>query len=233
MSGMRDHAFGCACEHHVGRPWNRPEHWSTTEVTTLENLYGKISDEALAKRLGRSIVGIGLRAKRAGIRKRDAGMSSREVAGIFGVDESVVSKVWIRRGLLHAKRAAFRQGPHRMWLITSDDLSAFIEQHGQYVDVEKMPDSPYRSLAERHRFYSLPAIERLTGRDHHSLATSIRRGVYPAVKRGAYYYIAAEYLPLIRSRVLRVGRWMTLEQVRREREARLERRRNRRKGVAA
>lgn len=233
MTGMRDHAFGCNCRNHVDRPWNRPEHWSTKELAYLERWYGRKPDEHIAKILGRTVAGIHLRARRAGIRKRDAGMSSREVARIFGVDETTVSKVWIRRGLLAAKRGAFRQGPHRMWLVEDLALERFIIEHGQYVDPDKMPDSLYRELAEQHRFYSLPAIERMTGKDHHSLVTSIRRGVYRAVKRGTHWYVPADEVPKIAARVLRVGRWMTLDEVRREREAKLERRRNRRKGVAA
>lgn len=230
---MRDHAFGCNCRSHVGRKWNRPEHWSSDELAFLEQWYGRRSDESIAKSLGRTVVAIRLRAKRAGILKRHAGLSSRAVAGIFGIDESVVSKVWIRRGLLDAKRAAFIQGRHPMWLVDDAAIERFIREHGQYVDPDKMPDSRFRDLAREHRFYSLPAIERMTGKDHHSLSTSLRKGVYRGVKRGTHWYVPADELPRIAERVIRVGRWMTLSQVRREGEARLELRRNRRKGVAA
>lgn len=233
MTGMRDHAFGCNCRSHVGRPWNRPEHWTTDELAYLEKWYGRRSDESIARSIGRTVTGIRLRAKRAGILKRHAGLSSRAVAGIFGVDETVVSKVWIRRGLLAAKRGAFKQGPHRMWLVQDADLERFIRDHGQYVDVDKMPDSPFRDLALANRFYSLPQIERDYGRDQSSLSTSLRRGVYRGVKRGTRWYVPADELPKIASRVIRVGRWTTLDQVRREREERLMRRRNRRKGLAA
>jgi hypothetical protein len=199
----------------------------------LETWYGRVPDAHIAKVLGRSGWGILLRARRAGIRKRDAGLSSRAVARIFGIDESVVSKVWIRRGLLPAKKGAFRQGPHRMWLVDERDVETFIREHGQYVDVAKMPDSPYRTLAAQHRFYSLPAVERITGKDHHSLSTSLRKDIYRGVKRGTHWYVPADELPKIHARVLRVGRWTSLAQIRHEREARLELRRNRRKGAAA
>jgi hypothetical protein len=155
------------------------------------------------------------------------------VARIFGIDETVVSKSWIRGGLLQAKRAAFRQGPHYMWLVEGDAVDRFIVENGQYVDVDKMPDSPYRDIAERHRWYSVVDVERLTGKDHHSLNTSLRKGVYRGARRGTHWYVPAEELPRIRARVLRIGRWTTLDAVRREREIRLERRRNRRNGLAA
>lgn len=120
-----------------------------------------------------------------------------------------------------------------MWLVEDEGIEAFIRDHGQYVDVDKMPDSPFRDLAMQHRFYSLPEIERLIGKDQASLSTSLRKGVYRGVKRGTHWYVPVDELPKIAGRVLRVGRWMTLAQVRTEREARLERLRNLRKGVAA
>lgn len=230
---MRDHAFGCSCRSHVARRWNRSEHWSTAEVDYLETWFGRRSDESIARSLGRSVLAVRLRAKRAGIRKRDAGLSSRDVARIFGVDDGVVSKSWIRSGLLDARRGAFRQGPHAMWLIEDAAIERFIRNHGQYVDPDRMPDSHFRDLACRHRFYSLPEVEHLTGRDSHSLATSLRKGLYSGVKRGTRWYVPASELPRIASRVLRVGRWTTLARVRHERELRLAERRNRRKGLAA
>ena len=60
-------------------------------------------------------------------------------------------------------------------------------------------------------------IERLTGKDPSSLAKSLRLGVYRGVKRGTHWYVPASELPRIRARVLRVGRWTTLERVRYER----------------
>lgn len=234
MTGMRDHAFGCTCRLHTGRPWRRPEHWTPAELAYLERWYGSVDDERIAARLGRSVCGIRIRAKRAGIRKRDAGMSSREVAHIFGIDASVVAKVWIRRGLLRATRGAFRQGPYHIWLITEEAVEAFIRNHGQYVDVEKMPDSPYRDLADQHRFYSVPDVCQLTGRSQSALNLALVVGRYRAAKRGVRWYIPADELPRIALRAhlgpASLGR---RQQVRRERMARLELRRNQRKGLAA
>lgn len=233
MTGMRDHAFGCTCQRHVARPWNRPEHWSAEEVATLESWYGRISDEKLAAKLGRSVTAIILKKKRLGISKKDQGLTGYDVAELFGVDETVVTKVWLRRGLLRARRG-WLQGPHRVHLISEIEVERFIQRHGQYIDVDKMPESPYRTLAEQHRFYSLPDVQRLTGRHPHAMARALALGRYRGVKRGSHWYVPADELPKLHGRAhLGPATSAEIAEIVRHREAKLELRRNRRKGVAA
>jgi helix-turn-helix protein len=245
---MRDHAYGCACKRHVDRPWRRPEHWTRAEVEFLESWRGRRPDAWIAEQLGRSELGVFLKARRLGIGKRDAGFTAREVAEIFGIDPGTVVKVWIRRGLLPAypggrkgrsprgARAARRSSLGRVahWVIQSVDVERFIRHHGQYVDVDKMPASPYRDLAEQHRFYSVPDVVRLTGRSQSSLNVSLARGLYRAVKRGPHWYVPADELPRIAQRAhLGPASPTHIRERRRLREQTLELRRNRRKGVAA
>lgn len=106
--------------------------------------------------------------------------------------------------------------------------------HGQYVDVEKMPPSVYRDLAERHRFYSVPEVCRLTGRHPHALTKALLEGRFAGVKRGPHWYVPAAELPLIARRG-HLGRadGMRVMRARARYDERLESRRNRRKGVAA
>lgn len=66
---MRDHSFGCACMSHAERAWRRPEHWTRAEVHYLETWYGRIPDEKLAARLGRTVTGIILKKRRLNRRK--------------------------------------------------------------------------------------------------------------------------------------------------------------------
>lgn len=233
MTGMLDHAFGCRCRRHVDRAWNRPEHWTAAEIAYLEAGFGLRSDAAIAKRLGRSVVGLRLKAKRLGLRKHDHGLTAGGVAEIFGIDPGTVSKVWIRRGLLRARRG-YLQGPTRVWVVQEREVERFIRDHGQYVDVDNMPDSIYRDLAEQHRFYSLPEVVRLTGRHPHALSLALRRGIYRGAKRGTHWYVPAGELPRIASRGhLGPASRERISRVRRKLDQELELRRNRRKGVAA
>jgi hypothetical protein len=229
--GARRHRHGfCTCATHVDRPWDRSEHWTAAEVDYLDSSYGRISDRAIAKRLGRSVTGIRLKAKRLHLHKRAAGFTAREVAEGFGVDVGLVSKVWIRRGLLKAPRAAFRMGPHRVYRIQDEDVDRFIVEHGQYVDIDRMPESPWRELAQQlGRWYSLPEVQRITGRNADRLADEMRWGRWPARKRGTHWFVHESTLPAIQASAGYHGMYASLER----RERRLEHRRNVRKGVEA
>lgn len=195
MVGGR-HAYGCTCATHVDRPWNRSEHWTRAEIDDLEAHYGHQSDAAIARRLGRSIVGVRLKAKRLGLHKRDAGLSATAVAEIFGVDASTVIKNWIRRRLLRARRG-YLQGPRRVHLVQDDAIWRFIAEHPECIDIAKMPDSPYRDEAARDPFISIVEAYRRTGRDRHQIAWLIRKGVIRGARRGQHWYMAKADLHLV------------------------------------
>lgn len=230
---MRDHAYGCTCRRHVDRPWHRPEHWRPDEIDYLESWFGRKSDEAIARHLGRTAVGVRLKAKRIGLHKRTAGgLTAREVAKVFGVDATTVAKAWIRRGLLpaHATREArVRRGRPVFWIVRPGDVEAFIRDHPEHVDVDKMPESPYRDLAARDPWISLPEVHRRTGRDHHTVAVQIIAGEIEGRRRGTHWYIPER--ELARVQPLRTPEAIDESVFRRQ--SVLEVRRNRRKGLAA
>lgn len=227
-AGGQPHPLGhCTCVSHVDRPWNRPEHWTADEVTYLEAQFGRASDEAIARHLGRTVVGIRLKARRLGLRKKDAGLTATSVAQIFGIDATVVSKVWLRRGLLRSRRP-YLQGPNRVHLVMEEEVERFIREHGEYVDIDKMAESPYRDLAlAGGRWHSLPDVQRITGRNAHVLSGELSRGRWPARKRGAHWMIHESQLEAISATAGHNGRaasWTARERT-------LEHRRNVRKGV--
>lgn len=196
MSGMRDHLFGCACRTHVDRPWNRPEHWRHDEVQYLEAWFGKRSDELIARALGRTVVGIRLKAKRLGLRKKDAGYTASELARLMGVDPSTVMKSWVRRGGLRASRP-YRQGPNLIHIIAEASVEAFIRERGWWIDWEKVPpDSPFHELVQEHRWYGKDQLHRATGRL--DADDEIRAGRIRAERRGAHWYVPESELPKIR-----------------------------------
>jgi hypothetical protein len=185
-------------------------------------------DDRLAEKLGRPVLGIRLKAKRLRIRKRNTGLTATRVARIFAIDPKAVVH-WIESGLLRARRG-YTVGPNHTWHITNQALEEFIREHGQYIDVDRMPEGWWRDLAEQHRFYSLVELERLTGESSHRLRKAVRAGVYRAAMRGPQLYISAEELPRIRAAT---DPWRRdhISVLLREREERLKRRRDKRKGV--
>ena len=229
MTGMRDHLFGCACEKHVGRPWNRPEHWSKAEVAYLERHYGMMTDEAIAKKLGRTVWGVRLKAKRLDIRKRDIGHSSRDVARLLGVEESAVSKVWIKRGLLPATAGFEIGGGRRQWVVTDAGIETFIREHGHWIDARRVPeDSPFKALAMANAWISLTEVAERTGHSAHWLVWYFHAGLFPVRRKGTHWYMPAADAPKLP--VTNPGALYESHLVRRDM---LARRNAKRKGIAA
>ena len=222
MSGtaQRVTAVGvCGCSQHADH-WDRPRHWTLDEVAYLEAHYGRMSDTALSAKLGRSITGIHLKAKRLGQRKKDAGFTATQVADIFGVDNHLPAR-WVRRGLMRGQRAGYTQGSGRVLFIQPLEVERFIREHGEWVDVDKMPESWYGTLAKQHRWYSLPDVERLTGHEPKSLAKALRAGLYAGRKRwGTWWMVPASELPRIQAATT-TWRRTHLDHVQRERSQRL------------
>lgn len=229
---MASHELGCSCRHHLARPWCRPEHWTRAEVAYLEAKFGAVPDQTLARKLGRTVVGIRLKAKRLGLHKRTVGHTVRQVAEIFGTDSSAIGKVWIRHGLLKARATVWQQshGGTRAsyWIVDPADIERFIREHPEWVDVEKMPDSPYRDLAACDPWISLPEVHHRTGRGLHQVALLCRAGEIRGRKRGSHWFVPVADLPLIRSLSPDA-----IDESRFRRDSNLRMRRNRRKGVAA
>jgi hypothetical protein len=195
MSGMRDHIFGCSCRLHVGRAWQRPEHWTTEEVTYLESRFGRRSDEKIARHLGRTVVGMRIKAKRLGLRKKDAGYTATELARLMGVDSSTVSKSWIRRGGLSSRRP-YRQGPHPIHIISEAAVERFITTRGWWIDWWKVPaDSPFYDLVQANRWYGQDRRHRFTGRFHND---DVRAGLVKARRRGTHWYVPEAELHKLR-----------------------------------
>lgn len=220
------HPWGvCICRTHLARPWNRPEHWTGQEVTYLVRFYGRSDDEVIARHLGRSVVGIRLKAKRLGIRKRDAAdFTARALAEALGIPCSKTIAGWIAAGLLRA-RHGYTQGLRPVHLIAHRDAVAFLAAHPQLVDADRIPDwSPFASTVER--WCSLPEVHRITGRSN--LSAELRAGTIRGARRGPRWYVPAFEVTRIRC----LAPEAIADSVFR-RESVLERRRNRRKGVAA
>jgi hypothetical protein len=216
----------CTCRSHVDRAWNRPEHWSATEVSYLERWFGMKSDAEIAKRLGRTVVGIRLKAKRLGMKKKDAGYTARELGRQFGIDPTVITKSWVRRGLINVHRS-YHVGLNLVNLFDHSEVERFIRDHGEWIEHHKVPaESVFADLVAANRWYSLPQLHRLTGRQN--LDLELRAGTLPGRKKGSHWMVHESQLPAIRR--------LPPEHIRESfdrRERVLEVRRNRRKGLAA
>lgn len=222
------HPLGfCTCRK-VLPVWNRSRHWSAQEVSYLEEWYGRMSDDRVAEKLNRPVLGIRLKAKRLRLRKRNTGLTAARVAKIFAVDPKAVVR-WIDTGLLHARRS-YAVGPNRTWHITDQAVEEFIREHGQCVDIDHMPAGWWRDIAEQHRWYSMPEVEARVGQSGHLLVRALKAGEYRGAKRGTHWYVAAAELPRI-AEATDPWRQQHLGILKREREERLQRRCDKRNGI--
>jgi hypothetical protein len=193
----RKHALGhCTCASHAGRAWNRPEHWRADEVDYLERWFGIKPDGVIASRLGRSVTGMRLKARRLGLRKKDAGYTARELGRQFGVDGTTIADQWIRRGLLRAHHA-YRAGLNEVHLVEHSEVERFIREHGEWIDHTKVPaDSVFADLVAANRWYSLPQLHAITGRLN--LDDDLRAGLLQGRRKGPHWMVPESEIPRIR-----------------------------------
>ncbi len=131
----------------------RRHHRFCWDAERLEVLYGLVErgldDAAIGARLGCSAEAVHLARRRNGIPSRSRlTLSARDVAEMLGKGcaKSVVR--WIEAGWLKGRRA-YRQGPHRVWIVAWGDLEAFVrdEDHWHRYEPERIAHPWLRRLA--------------------------------------------------------------------------------------
>lgn len=121
-----------------------PRNWTREQVELLEEQYGRIPNEQLAKRLGRSVWGMRLKAVKLGILPwKYTTLSKDDVALVLGQTGHRALLRWIEAGWLRARRVPGRgQGGFR-YIIEEQDLVAFLSAHDEQVN-RRLVDPVYR-----------------------------------------------------------------------------------------
>jgi hypothetical protein len=117
--------------------------WTEEDIALLSEKYGLISDRALAKKLGRTVGAMRARASLLHIVRTQNFLTASDVADIFGIDSNTLSKVWIPRGLLKAKKANVGSGRSQPWHIEEKDLVEFIKNHQDRYDPARVNPELY------------------------------------------------------------------------------------------
>jgi len=118
----------------VARTKEKP--WSEKEVAYLEANLHRLSLAVLARKLGRSITGVALKAKRLDIRKSDEGYTARSLAQAFGVDDHKVVR-WVELGLIRATRRNSGR-PHDMYFIPEREVKRFVSSYPTEFDLRRV-----------------------------------------------------------------------------------------------
>ena len=114
--------------------------WSPADVAYLETNYHRMATKQIAKRLGRTVTAVKLKAKRLGYRKNGVGYNLHSLSQALGVDPHWV-RDRIRAGLIAARTRAtertIQQGGDS-YLITDQEVLSFLRKHTFEVDLRKV-----------------------------------------------------------------------------------------------
>lgn len=196
MSGT-PHPHRGDCRHHV-RGSGPGSCWSPADVDLLTTYYGRLADETLAARLGRSSSAVELMAKRLGVRRNDAGITMNELSRIVGWDHRVIER-WRDTKIVRFRRVPHRAGPHEVRFLVGGyaTLERLCRERPELFDRTKMPDSPYRDLVEDW-IYLNDAMAR--GAPHaETLARWIREGRIEGRQRAGRWVVRASEIGAFRA----------------------------------
>jgi len=176
----------CAMAHRLKKSRVKEPFWTPREEEYLRNNLGLVSDRNLCKHLKRTRVSIKLKAKRLHINKTLNINTARSVAFICGIPDSHTVMMWVRKGLLKAKRTPTETGHNRMWNIDDNSLAKMLKVQPWLAYLPDMPDSYYKRLVEREwardPWFTREQVAKMIGIGPNYVRSYIRRGWIQAVK---------------------------------------------------
>ncbi|HEV2351785.1 MAG TPA: hypothetical protein VG028_18290 [Terriglobia bacterium] len=115
--------------------------WTQQELDTLDNLLGKVSTGAIAKRLKRTESSVVMKIKALGHSRRvREGYTMRDLEECLGEDHRKIQK-WIANGWLHSRPQGTQRhnsNGHDIHRFHEKDILAFIKQHPQELNLGKV-----------------------------------------------------------------------------------------------
>lgn len=161
------------------RRWCYQRSWTADDDDYIREWYGLRPDSQIARRLGRSINAVRIRAYLLRRRKADFRWTARQVAEFFGIDEHKLIREWVRPGLIAARRDGL------CWVIDDASLERFVRRFPWHYDPRRIdPDDPLGAIA--HRVHAAdpwltPAqVARLKGVSSDWVCRACRAGELPA-----------------------------------------------------
>jgi hypothetical protein len=137
----------------LGLARTKERRWTKDDDYGLSIMWGRRSDKAVAKKLGRTIAACKIRATRVLHRSRKDGVqgwTGRGLARLMGVDEHKVTRQWLANGWMTARATPIRAGANKTLLIEEPALIAFLTHYPHEYDRARMhdPSGYYRKIAE-------------------------------------------------------------------------------------
>ena len=174
--------------------------WTRDEVARLEVMVDEgRSYDWIARKLGRSRLGVRIKAKRLRhrITTTTATLSACDVALLLGLGCGKTVVRWVREYGLPGRNAGRKDRP--LWRIAPSDLVAWLErpEHWMKYDPRLITAPELRDRLQRlrpRRSYWLPIGEaaRQLGVTHRAVNTWIANGLLPATRYGNWWICAAD-----------------------------------------
>lgn len=126
--------------------------WTPEQLEQLEQWYGDLRVETIARRLGRTVNAVHVQAQKLHLgRNRPSDvLSMNELMGILGVETHGIVRRWIREGWLPAvRRPMYGRQSRAEWWIRQADLERFLREHGHQVDRDRIQPPFQRHVPER------------------------------------------------------------------------------------
>lgn len=127
--------------------------WTPEEEREIVALAGRLGLDEIARRLGRSPIGIRSRRGRLGLgaiagprSPAERGLTLTEVARILGVGRKAVRPL-LKAGMLVGHQSADRIGNGPIWRVMRADLADFLHRHPDRYDAATITDPAWRALA--------------------------------------------------------------------------------------
>lgn len=165
----------------AGRPWTE------RELEVLEELYGTVPVEVIAKRLDRTVAAVYVRTAKLhlGPQRPSDVLVASEVMAITGIDSHPTFVRWVREGRLVAERKphAFSAAKRPEWWVRQADLERFLGEHPHLVDRDRI-DPVFRQFVPG-RWVTLVEAFRRGAAHPNLLENAVKAGLVPeARKRG-------------------------------------------------
>ena len=114
--------------------------WSPADVAYLETNFHRMAAKHIAKKLGRTVTAVKLKAKRLGYRKNGEGYNLHSLSQALGVDPHWV-RDRIRDGKINAGTRSTERTPQQggdSYLITDQEVLRFVRKHTLEIDLGKV-----------------------------------------------------------------------------------------------
>ncbi len=164
--------------------------WTDKQLEYLDDNYGRLPAEQIAKRLHRSRNALKITAFRKlhKLNQRSNIYTSRAVAEELGLSCAKIVIAWLDRGYLKGERAPFSYGPNQVWHFEYEDIIKCLEQRPWLCRRERMPEGYFRSVVqkewEKNPWYTSKEAAIFLGlADHNPIHRYIYNQWLPAVRR--------------------------------------------------